>query len=68
MNGILGQSADGLAKENFVVQNKPDLIYKYYNDLFNYQWLGAVLRGQARSLNRQATNLVKLIQQKYHLK
>jgi hypothetical protein len=68
MNGILGRSADTLSKENFVVQNKPDLIYKYYNDLFNYQWLGAVLRSQARDLNRKATNLVKLIQQKYHLK
>jgi hypothetical protein len=54
-------------KRNLIIQDKPDDIFKYYNELYNYKRLGSVLVYVDHSLQEMSVRLCKLIQQEYGL-
>src|SRR6266536_2859551 len=54
-------------EESFIIQDKPNSIFEYYNELYNYKHLGAVQILNDNDLHSQATRLIKLIQKEYGL-
>ena len=53
---------------SFSFQNKSNSIFEYYNELYNYKHLVAVLTLNDNNFHSQATRLIELIQKEYELK
>ena len=60
-------SLNSETRESLIIQDKPDDIFKYYNELYNYKRLGSVLIYVDNNLRNQAVRLSKLIQREYGL-
>ena len=60
-------SLNSETKGNLIIQDKPDDIFKYYNELYNYKRLGLVLIYVDDNLRDMAVRFSKLIHQEYGL-
>jgi len=49
------------------VENKPELLFRYYNQLYKYGWIAKVLIIENQKLKDQATGLIRLVKKEYHL-
>ncbi len=55
------------SEKSFIIQDKPNSIFEYYNELYNYKHLGEVQNLIGNNLHNQATRLIVLIQKEYSL-
>ena len=60
-------SLNSETKGSLIIQDKPDDIFKYYNELYNYKRLGLVLIYLDNYLRDMAVKFSKLIHQEYGL-
>ena len=54
-------------KQLYKVENKPELIFRYYNELYKYRWIANVLIYENKELKDRAIGLIKLIKREYQL-
>jgi hypothetical protein len=66
VTGVYGPS-NPPAHQLYKVENKPEILFRYYNELYKYKMFAWGLTLVNQDLKRRAVSLIELIKKEYHL-